>query len=684
MYSAPSVVKSLPLLLFFSLFLTASLAATRPVAFTYRPHGGETSVAVAGDWNGWSKTANPLSASGAGSPFTGTIALPEGRHAYKFVLDGDRFVPDPRPGERIPDGFGAFNSIVTVGPVDSRPAHTGDGVISETFLSHRPRDRARLPDGRVVLRLRTRAGDVERVSLLAPDGEHAMPRVASDGDEDLFEVQLPREPARYAFRVSDGPRTVFVGPAGVSASPRGAGTFALAPLPPATAPDWVHDVVFYQIFPDRFRNGDSGNDPPGTSPWGARPTNTSWSGGDLDGIRQSLGYLRDLGIGALYLNPIFESESNHGYNTADYEHVAQRFGGDPAFERLMAACRESGLRVVLDGVFNHTGTAFFAFVDLLRHGAASAYARWYNVHSWPVDVESRNPNYECWWGFGALPRLMVDVNPAVRDYLLAVVRRWTARGIDGWRLDVPNEVGHPFWKLFRRAVRAIDPDAYIVGEIWEDGSPWLAGDEFDAVMNYRFRRALLEFLASGTADAATAAHQLDRIRMDYPPGTTLALFDLIGSHDTERFLTLAHGDRWRLEAAATAQLTCGGVPCIYYGDEVGQTGGKDPDNRRCFPWDLAGPANPVLTLHRRLIALRRTHGLGRFGEAAHFALGPDVLGFRRAGPHGEGLVVLVNRGDLALPVPPGLLDPARRWSALEGSLDRIAPHRATVLESAHP
>ena len=656
------------------LLVSPALAGlSRPVTFSFRPHEDVKTVAVAGDWNGWSHTQDALHSAGAGSPYLGTVELPEGRHAYKFVLDGDRLIPDPHARERVPDGFGAFNSIVVVGPADTRPARIGDGVISEAFVTHRvPRDCARLPDGRLGLRLRTRAGDVERVLVLASDGRHPMQRVATDGDEELWEADLATDPGRYAFEVIDGSRHLEVGP------------YLLHPPGRPTAPGWLHDAVFYQIFPDRFRNGDPSNDPPGTSPWGAKPTNTSWSGGDLDGVRQALDYLQDLGITALYLNPIFEADTNHGYNTADYEHVARRFGGDVAFGRLLAALKSRGLRVILDGVFNHTGIAFWAFQDLIRRGAKSAYAAWYTVRSWPIDVSGKHPNYDCWWGFAGLPRLRVDANPEVRDYLLSAVRRWTERGIDGWRLDVPNEVDHPFWKAFRRVVRAVNPDAYIVGEIWEDGGPWLQGDEFDAVMNYRFRRALLEFLCSGAADATQAAHQLDRVRMDYPPGTTQALFDLIGSHDTERFLTLAHGERWRVDAAVALQLTAAGPPSIYYGDEVGLAGGKDPDDRRCFPWDLAGRSNPVLALHRRLIALRREHALGRFGEASHAALTPDVLVMRRPGPGGQELVVLVNRGEKSVALPSGFLDPALAWRGLQGNTGSAAPRSATVLLGMKP
>ena len=670
-------ISRLAFLFLFHIFLSSAFAVPRPVSFSYRPDRDVRSVHVAGSWNGWSKTAAPLERAGAGAPFVGTLELPEGRHFYKFVLDDVTFIADPRATERVPDGFGAFNSVITVGPVDTRPARLGDGVISEAFVVHKPEPRwiAHRPDGRVAVRLFVRAADVEAVSLVQASGATPCARVATDGDQDLFEVALDQAPSAYVFRLTDGSTTRFYGPAGLRARASAAGRFdAPAPIH-AGGPEWIADAVFYQIFPDRFANGDRANDPPGTSPWGAKPTNTSWSGGDLEGVRQRLGYLRELGVNAIYFNPLFASESNHGYNTADYDHIATRFGGDAAFDRLAAELRKIGFRVILDGVFNHTGTAFFAFQDLITHGAASKYASWYRVASWPIVMGAKS-NYECWWGFGSLPRLMVDTNTAVRDYLLDVVSRWTRTGIDGWRLDVPNEVDHPFWRAFRQTVRAANPQGYIIGEIWEDGSAWLQGDQFDGVMNYRFRRAMLEFLATGKADAGATAHLLDRIRMDYPPGTTHALFNLLGSHDTERFITLAGNEAWKQLAATTFLLASPGVPSIYYGDELGLEGGKDPDNRRTMPWERV-PGNATLAHHKTWIAARRELGLGHYSEASYEALSPDVLAMRRAGPHGEQLVVILNRG--AAPFALARPAPGVTWRALSGAVESAAPHTATVL-----
>ncbi|NUN71346.1 MAG: glycoside hydrolase family 13 protein, partial [Bacteroidetes bacterium] len=264
-------------------------------------------------------------------------------------------------------------------------------------------------------------------------------------------------------------------------------------------PAWVKDAVFYQIFPDRFANGDPSNDPAGAERWGAPPKGNNFFGGDLQGIMDHTGHLQRLGVNALYLNPIFEATSNHKYNTKDYLRFDPSFGTNALFDRFSSHVREVGFRLVLDGVFNHVGTAFAPFEDVVKNGDRSPYASWFNIFSWPVKGP-REPNYECWWGYGSLPKLMAQ-HPEVKEYLLSVAKQWTPK-IDGWRLDVANEVPHEFWKEFRTAVRGWNPECYIVGELWEDASPWLQGDEFDATMNYRFRAACLEFFTKDAIDAA--------------------------------------------------------------------------------------------------------------------------------------------------------------------------------------
>jgi cyclomaltodextrinase / maltogenic alpha-amylase / neopullulanase len=409
-------------------------------------------------------------------------------------------------------------------------------------------------------------------------------------------------------------------------------------------PDWVKSAVFYQIFPDRFANGDPTNDPPHTELWGDAPTRRNHFGGDLQGIIDHLDYLKQLGVNAVYLNPIFEAPSNHKYDTRDYMRVDPQFGDTLTLHRLIDACHRHSIRIILDGVFNHTGVQFFAFADVKEKGSLSVYKDWYSFKSFPVGPAS-NPNYDCWWGYGSLPRLNTD-NPAVREYLFSVTRKWMDLGIDGWRLDVPNEISHEFWREWRTVVKSINPDAYIVGEIWEDGSPWLQGDQFDAVMNYRFRNACLDFFVQRKIGPAAFDEKLEEQRKGYPDEVSFALLNLLGSHDTERFLTLCSGNTAVLKLAMLFQMTYPGAPMVYYGDELGMQGGKDPGCRGTMVWEKGGRDTTLLRFTQNAIAIRNSHRLWRTGTI-HGVLEDEkqgVYGFMRVGSGARGLVLL-NRND---------------------------------------
>jgi len=410
---------------------------------------------------------------------------------------------------------------------------------------------------------------------------------------------------------------------------------------PSFVPAWVKDAVFYQIFPERFANGDPSNDPPGTEPWGGTPTARNYFGGDLRGILQRLEYLSSLGITAIYLNPIFASNTNHKYQTTDYLRIDPHFGDEATFQELIVACHARGIRVILDGVFNHTGVDFFAFADVKKNGASSRYKDWYFFKGFPVGPVS-SPNYQCWWGYGSLPKLNTG-NNEVRDYIFAVTRHWLEFGIDGWRLDVPNEIPHEFWIEWRRLVKSINPDAYIVGEIWENGAPWLKGDQFDAVMNYRFRKACVDFFATGDAVPSQFDTALAHQRSDYPDSVNFGLLNLLGSHDTERFLTLCHNDTESLKLALLFQMTYPGAPSIYYGDEVGMKGKKDPGCRGTMVWDEERRDSSVLHYVQRTIRLRMDHPVFRRGDFSRLVADDknSVYGFlRRDG--GESAVVIIN------------------------------------------
>jgi len=369
-------------------------------------------------------------------------------------------------------------------------------------------------------------------------------------------------------------------------------------------PDWVKDAVFYEIFPERFANGSTANDPPNTEPWGGEPTPRNYFGGDLEGIIQHMDYITALGVNTLYLTPIFESTSNHKYHTKSYLNIDPHFGDDATFKRLVDSCHTRGIRIILDAVFNHTGVDFFAFEDIKKNGARSAYLGWYNIYSLPIGPPTR-PNYECWWGMGDLPKLMTT-NPDVQNHLFEATRHWMEFGIDGWRLDVPNEVPHQFWIKWRALVKSINPGAYILGEIWDDARPWLKGDQFDAVMNYRFRKACIDFFVKGTVSVARFDSTLSKQRLEYPGDVNFVLQNLLGSHDTERFLTLCDGNVDLMKLAVLFQMTYLGAPMVYYGDEVGMTGRKDPGSRRTMVWDTSKQNAELLEFFRSIIALRNS------------------------------------------------------------------------------
>jgi len=431
----------------------------------------------------------------------------------------------------------------------------------------------------------------------------------------------------------------------------------------AATPDWVQDAVFYQIFPDRFCRGGFTDEPAPTHPWGAPPTVHSFFGGDLLGVIERLPYLLDLGINAIYLNPIFQSTSPHRYNASDYFHIDPRLGDLATFRRLVDLAHGHGIRIVLDGVFNHCGRGFFAFQDVLENGPASAYLDWFHIRSFPLHAydEAAPPNYACWWNVRAMPQFN-HANPAVRRYLLAVARYWIEQGADGWRLDVPNEIAdHTFWQEFRRVVRQANPEAFLVGEIWHDGQPWLRGDRFDGITNYELRAVLLEWLIEGRYRSLAFAHRLQGLLARYRPEALFSQLNILGSHDTPRLMTLSGGDVAVVKLLFLFLLTWPGAPCIYYGDEIGLAGGPDPDNRRCFPWeetawnaDLRGYIRRLIALRKALPALRRgalhilfshprqnlyAHGRGEGPEAVVMALNASGDGPRTFDVPLDGMAV---------------------------------------------
>jgi neopullulanase len=397
-----------------------------------------------------------------------------------------------------------------------------------------------------------------------------------------------------------------------------------------TTPEWVRDAVFYQIFPDRFAKSARVPKPSGLEPWDSPPTAHGYKGGDLLGVLEHLDYLQELGITALYFNPVFQSASNHRYHTHDYHQVDPMLGGNAALRELLKAAHARGLKVILDGVFNHASRGFFQFSDILESGPKSAYLDWFRVHNFPLNAYGPGRlGYDAWWELPALPKFNTDT-PAVREFLWQVATRWLEFGIDGWRLDVPNEIDDDaFWREFRRRCRAVNPECYLVGEIWDDADRWLEGDEFDAVMNYPFTRAVFGFVAESLneaeiepsgyqhippLDARGFAAEVDRLLCEYRSEVTAVQLNLLGSHDTPRALTVLEDDEAALRLALLLLMTFPGAPCIYYGDELGLTGGHDPASRQGMPWDRTCWNHELLAYIKRLTHLRREHAALRRGS----------------------------------------------------------------------
>ncbi len=418
---------------------------------------------------------------------------------------------------------------------------------------------------------------------------------------------------------------------------------------PALPPSWIADATFYQIFPDRFCNGNPANDPPDVRRWGQPPTPDSFFGGDLDGIIEKLPYLLDLGVNAIYLNPIFASPSTHHYDTHDYFQVDPRLGDLETWRRLVRRAHESGIRLVLDGVFNHCGRGFFAFQDLLQNGPASPYRDWFHVNGFPLNAyeEHLPPNYLGWWNLRSLPKLNT-AHPAVRHYIFSVARYWLEQGADGWRLDVPNEIDDDsFWRAFRAVVKETNPDAYLVGEIWHDGQRWLQGDQFDGITHYELRTWLLEWLVEGKYRSLAMLHRLQTLLERYPPAVLQAQLTVLGSHDTARLLTVAGGDIRTVRLLWLFLLTWPGAPCIYYGDEVGMTGGADPACRGCFPWDKRHWNLELRAWVQRLVALRRQLPALRRGAVHLLFAHPRLNLYAHGRGEGAGAAVLaLNAGDV--------------------------------------
>ncbi len=373
-----------------------------------------------------------------------------------------------------------------------------------------------------------------------------------------------------------------------------------------SVPNWVQDSIFYQIFPDRFASGSNDNDPKRLLPWNAKPTIYGFHGGDLKGILDHMYYLLDLGINAIYLNPIFLSPSNHRYNCVDYFQIDRKLGSKIEFFTLLDVAHRNDMKVILDGVFNHCGRGFFAFNDILENQAESPYLDWFHVNTFPVDAYSpgESTTYEAWWKYKSLPKFNTS-NVDVQKYILHVARYWIEQGIDGWRLDVPNEINDDdFWLRFRQVVRSANPDAYLVGEIWDGDPRWVGNEHFDGLMNYPIRDLIIDLLI-GKCNALDFARESMMWNSKYSKENQYSMYNLLGSHDTKRFMTKVESSQAKAKLGYLLLFTYPGAPAIYYGDEIGMEGEGDPDCRRAFEWNESNWNTPLRNWIKKLIWLRK-------------------------------------------------------------------------------
>ena len=441
-----------------------------------------------------------------------------------------------------------------------------------------------------------------------------MPLERVDGLFAYFEVvaKLSDNRVGYVFEIHNGGKTYFYSEDGLTETydlqKADVDYFEFSSVHDediSKVPSWAKEAVFYQIFPDRFRIGNKQKDKSYINlPWGGDPKRDSFAGGDLKGIADSIEYLSDLGINAIYLTPIFRSNSNHKYDTLDYMQVDPQFGTEEDLRQLIDKAHEHGIKIVLDAVFNHISYQSAQFQDALKNGKESKYWDWFFVDGDKIDVERKN--YQTFSIARFMPKLNV-LSPSCKEYLIGVALHYLDLGIDGWRLDVADEVSHPFWREFRSRIKAKNPDAIIIGEHWHNAHSFLNGDEFDGVMNYPLQQAVKGFFAHADRTARTLAWDLQHCMGMYRRQTGQVMFNLLDSHDTDRLFTRAGSEDAFFQQLAML-FTLPGSPSIYYGTEIGLPGGHDPDCRRCMPWDqLEEPENRRrIRQLQELIRLRRT------------------------------------------------------------------------------
>lgn len=482
-----------------------------------------------------------------------------------------------------------------------------------------------LDKGLFLFRIQVKKDDVESITLHYKDkyiplsfmdtrASKPMHYAVSDRYHDFFEVELSFDVIclRYFFEIKDKQGNITFYGNHEFFDEKIEGNEKMFDCPQNLreeemflVPEWAKNKVVYQIFPSRFSSSKEVPD----KLWYKAPISfLDDLKGDIRGIIHRLDHLVELGIDVIYLTPIFTSTSCHKYDTVDYYKIDPSFGTKEDLKELVELAHQRGLRVILDGVFNHTSQDFFAFADIVEKQEKSKYLDWYFIEGFPLQMKMwTKPNFKTFSYFGGMPKLNIR-NPEVEEYFINVACYWIREcDIDGWRLDVADEIGHRFWKHFREAVKQVKPDALIVGEVWHFAADFLEGDEWDSIMNYHFFNAVMNFVANERITASQFMQQLDFVRGKAHKNVYPILWNLIDSHDTARFLHSCGNSVKKQRLGAAFQLLMPGMPMIYYGDEYAMKGGPDPDCRRGMVWKEDHQNSKMFAWYQNLIRLRKEY-----------------------------------------------------------------------------
>ncbi|MBQ6807513.1 MAG: alpha-glycosidase [Lachnospiraceae bacterium] len=478
----------------------------------------------------------------------------------------------------------------------------------------------------IVLRLRTAKDDIKSVQIIyeskyvfgQSQKRAEMQKTYTSELYDYYVIHLVLEDTRlaYVFYLNDGEKNYFFSEDGITESydyALGYYNFFQYPyintndIMPSV--DWMKNISFYQIFVDRFCKGNEEKDCSYINcKWGDIPTPSTFAGGDLQGIIEKLDYIKELGCTALYLTPIFQSISNHKYDIADYYKIDEHFGSGEDLYNLVQEAHKRGMRVVLDAVFNHCSEKLVQFRQVLEKGRQSEYYDWFVIQGDKPDPEKHN--YETFAQCTYMPKFNT-ANPEVQKFLIDIGCYYiTEYNIDGWRLDVSDEVSHDFWRQFRKAIKACKRDAVIIGENWHDAYSNLRGEQYDSIMNYAFTKACLDFFAKESINAKELAYKLNSLLMRNTDIVNGMMLNLLDSHDTHRFYSEVNKNKLKMTEALCLLYLFPGVPCIFYGTEILTHGGYDPDCRRCMDWEKAsfdGEYKDIYKLLQELSQIRQRY-----------------------------------------------------------------------------